>query len=206
MKNPATWIWYPGDFEIWLANRMQCRRSERGAFFPPFWKMDSHYVLVEFSKQFDLQHDETFLLQVEGQYNVKIDGKMCCGYPTEIPLSAGKHSVNIKVYNQTNVPAIFVNGETVKSNETWLVTCEDKEWIDESGKASDTSSGTEYQKVGTWNFNSPNSLPSEFKLATEQATTLSSEKLNSGILYDFGHETFGFLSFHSIAGNGRLSI
>lgn len=28
-----TWIWYPGDYEIWLGNRMNNRRTERGAFF-----------------------------------------------------------------------------------------------------------------------------------------------------------------------------
>ena len=31
-----TWIWYPGDYELWLGNRMNNRRTERGAFFPPF--------------------------------------------------------------------------------------------------------------------------------------------------------------------------
>ena len=48
-----TWIWYPGDYEIWLGNQMNNRRTERGAFFPPFWKTDSHYVVVEFSKKWD---------------------------------------------------------------------------------------------------------------------------------------------------------
>lgn len=33
-----TWIWYPGDYEIWLGNQMNNRRTERGAFFPPFGK------------------------------------------------------------------------------------------------------------------------------------------------------------------------
>ncbi|MBD0288004.1 MAG: hypothetical protein ICV79_21650, partial [Flavisolibacter sp.] len=42
----ATWIWYPGDFEVWLGNKMQNRRTERGSFFPPFWKLDSHYPLM----------------------------------------------------------------------------------------------------------------------------------------------------------------
>ena len=37
----STWIWYPGDFEIWLGNRFNNRRTERGAMFPPFWKQDS---------------------------------------------------------------------------------------------------------------------------------------------------------------------
>ena len=41
----ATWIYYPGDYEIWLGNQVQNRRTERGTFLPPFWKMDSHHVL-----------------------------------------------------------------------------------------------------------------------------------------------------------------
>src|SRR5512138_545355 len=35
-----TWIWYPGDYEIWLANKMENRRTDRGTFFPVFWKVD----------------------------------------------------------------------------------------------------------------------------------------------------------------------
>src|SRR4051812_7313292 len=48
----ATWIWYPGDFEVWLGNKMQNRRTERGSFLPPFWKLDNHYVLMDFHKVF----------------------------------------------------------------------------------------------------------------------------------------------------------
>lgn len=33
-----TWIWYPGDYEIWLGNQMNNRRTERGAFFLLFGK------------------------------------------------------------------------------------------------------------------------------------------------------------------------
>lgn len=33
-----TWIWYPGDYEIWLGNRMNNRRTERGAFSLPSGK------------------------------------------------------------------------------------------------------------------------------------------------------------------------
>ena len=65
MKNKSTWIWYPGDYEIWLGNRMNSRRTERGAFFPPFWKMDSHYVTVEFSKTLDLEQEEESPLSMQ---------------------------------------------------------------------------------------------------------------------------------------------
>lgn len=77
----ATWIWYPGDYEIWLGNKMNNRRTDRGAYFPPFWKQDSHYVTVEFSKAVDLTEDEELKIEAEGSYNIKIDGKMLSACP-----------------------------------------------------------------------------------------------------------------------------
>jgi alpha-L-rhamnosidase len=201
-----TWIWYPGDYDIWLGNQVQNRRTERGTFFPPFWKMDSHYVLVEFSKKLDLSAEETINIKVEGQYNVKLDGKLLFGSPEKVVIPAGKHALNIKVHNQSSVPAIFVYGKTVQSDNSWKVTFEDKEWIDESGKASDTSSGTVYMNAASWNFNSAETLPSEFKLATHPMSAVSSEKKNNGMLYDFGKETFGFAKFNGLKGKGILNI
>jgi alpha-L-rhamnosidase len=86
------------------------------------------------------------------------------------------------------------------------VTFEDKEWIDESGKASDTSSGTVYLNAASWNFNSAETLPSEFKLSTQPMPAVSSEEKNNGMLYDFGKETFGFAKFHGLKGEGTLDI
>ncbi len=202
----ATWIYYPGDFEVWLGNQMQNRRTERGTFFPPFWKMDSHYVLVEFSKKLDLAQPEDVQIYAEGRYNVKLDGKMISGYPTVVKIPAGKHSLNIKVHNQENVPAIYVKGKTVQSDNTWQVTFEDKEWIDESGKASDTSSGTMYLNASSWNFDSPENTPSKFKLTTEPMSAVKSEQKGNGTLIDFGKETFGFVKFHNLKGKGTLNI
>ena len=31
MASAQTWIWYPGDYEIWLGNRMNNNRTERGS-------------------------------------------------------------------------------------------------------------------------------------------------------------------------------
>lgn len=67
----ATWIWYPGDYEIWLGNKMNNRRTDCGAYFPPFWKQDSHYVTVEFSKAVELAEDEELKVEAEGSYNIK---------------------------------------------------------------------------------------------------------------------------------------
>ena len=74
-------------------------------------------------------------IAAEGKYNVKLDGKLQFGMPSTLKLPAGKHSLNIKVWNQSTPPTIYVKGKTVNTDKTWKVTYEDKEWIDESGKA-----------------------------------------------------------------------
>lgn len=200
-----TWIWYPGDYEIWLGNQMNNRRTERGAFFPPFWKTDSHYVVVEFSKEVDLPEAETIQLSVEGRYNVKLDGKLQLGMPDKLTIPAGKHKINIKVWNQLTPPALYVDGRTIKSDASWKVTYEDKEWIDESGKASDTSA-TVYMDAGSWNFNSKTSRPSLFRLPCKPLLAVSSTSVENGILYDFGRETFGYLDFSEMRGEGKVLI
>jgi len=199
--NAQTWIWYPGDYEIWLGNNLNNRRTDRGAYFPPFWKQDSHYVTVEFSTTVNLAAAETVTLAAEGNFNIKIDGKMLFGMPSQFTIPAGQHKVNIKVHNQATPPALFINGANVKTDGSWRVTYEDKEWIDESGKASDTSA-TVYQPAGFWNFNTAETRPSQFRLKTRHDKAVSA---NNG-LYDFGRETFGYAKLHGISGNGTINI
>lgn len=204
-QSKATWIWYPGDFEIWLSNDMQNRRTERGTFFPPFWRQDSHYVLIDFHKVFDLKEAEEVVIRAEGQYNVKLDGKMISGYPKKITIPAGKHKLNLKVHNQQNVPSIYVKGKTVVSDGSWLVTFEDKEWIDETGKASDQS-GTTWLNAGSWNFDKPDLPPSQFKLSTRPQYAVSTKKSGNNLLVDFGKETFGFVKLHGLKGKGKANL
>ena len=100
LAQQATWIWYPGDYSIWLANKMQNHRTERGTFFPPFWRTYSHYNLVEFSKKIESAEPEEVEIAVEGEYNVKLDGKMLTGAPSKVMIGSGRHSLKIKVFNQ----------------------------------------------------------------------------------------------------------
>ena len=205
LATAQTWIWYPGDYEIWLGNRMNNCRTERGAFFPPFWKTDSHYVVVEFSKKLDLTEPEEIFVAAEGKYNIKLDGKLQFGMPSTFQLPAGQHNLNIKVWNQATPPTIYVKGKTVNSDASWRVTYEDKEWIDESGKASDTSA-TVYMDAGCWNFNGATQKPSEFTLDRTPRRAVSRKAVAGGELIDFGKETFGYITFKDLSGKGQVNI
>lgn len=204
-SSAQTWIWYPGDFEINLANKMQNRRTDRNTFFPPFWKMDAHYVLMDFHKEFDLKVPEEITVYAEGTFNLKLDGKAVESGINKMMVPAGKHKINVKVWNETGVPAIYIKGKTIISDNTWLVTFEDKEWIDESGKTSDISA-TKWLNAGSWNFNSPTQFPSQFKLPTRPIAAVSKTVNNNATLVDFGKETFGFIKLHNLKGNGKISI
>ena len=198
----ATWIWYPGDFEIWLGNIFNNRRTERGAMFPPFWKQDSHYVTVEFSKAFSLEREETISIAAEGQYNLALDGKLQYGMPKTFVVPKGDHKLNVKVWNQSTPPALFVNGETIYSDSSWLATYEDKLWIDENGIAH--GSGI-YVPAASWYFNSPDTPPSSFHLEREEKRPACSyDVATNGTLYDFGRETFGYLKIKGLQGSARI--
>ena len=198
----ATWIWYPGDFEIWLGNIFNNRRTERGAMFPPFWKQDSHYVTVEFSKAFSLEREETISIAAEGQYNLALDGKLQFGMPKTFVVPKGDHKLNVKVWNQSTPPALFVDGETIYSDSSWLATYEDKLWIDENGVAH--GSGI-YVPAASWYFNSPDTPPSSFHLEREEKRPACSyDVATNGTLYDFGRETFGYLKIKGLQGSARI--
>jgi len=218
----ATWIWYPGDFEVWLGNIFNNRRTERGAMFPPFWKQDSHYPTVEFSKVFTLEQEEEISIACEGQFNFALDGKLQFGQPKTFTVPKGDHKLNLKVWNQTTPPALFIDGKTIKTDATWLVTYEDKLWIDENGQAH--GSGI-YVSAASWNFNRPDTPPSRFRLEREECRPVSATavpatsptgssipavpacryaRATNGTLYDFGRETFGYLKFVGLRGTVRI--
>ena len=195
----ATWIWYPGDFEVWLGNIFNNRRTERGAMFPPFWKQDSHYVTVEFSKAFDVPEDETITIACEGQFNLMLDGKLQFGMPQTFLVPKGQHKLNLKVWNQATPPALYIDGKTIKTDSTWLATYEDKIWIDENGVAH--GSGI-YVPAAHWHFDSISTPPSSFQLEREELRPVCCHTLAANkTLYDFGKETFGYLKVKNLKGS-----
>ena len=204
ISNPmphATWIWYPGDFEVWLGNQFNNRRTERGAMFPPFWKQDSHWPTVEFSTNVELAEAETIHIKAEGLFNFMLDGKLQFGMPDEFLIPAGAHRLNFKVWNQSTPPALFIKGMTIHSNSSWLATYEDKIWIDENGVAH--GSGI-YVPAAQWNFDRMDTPPSAYRLPTLRQEPVAQESIGEGMLYDFGRETFGYVRLSGLVGVAHL--
>ena len=165
--------------------------------FPPFWKQDSHYVTVEFSKSFTLEETETITIYSEGQFNFAIDGRL--QFPANTyTIPAGEHKLNIKVWNQATPPALFIKGKTIITDSTWLTTYEDKLWIDENGVAH--GSGI-YVPAASWCFDSPDTPPSSYQLERREVRPVSNDTITANsTLYDFGRETFGYLKVSGLQG------
>ena len=198
----ATWIWYPGDFEIWLGNKFNNRRTERGAMIPPFWKQDSHWPTVEFSKTVVVTDTEKIAIATEGNFYLKVDGVSQFGMPDTFLIPPGKHQLNIKIYNPASPPALYIEGDTVVSDSSWVVTYEDKIWIDEHGAAH--GSGV-YMYAACWHFNDIHQGPSTYRLCRKSISAKVSP-YGRGMLADFGRETMGYLILHSLKGEGMVNI
>ena len=202
LHTSSTWIWYPGDFEVWLGNRFNNRRTERGAMFPPFWKQDSHYPTVSFTKTVVLKKAESIEVFAEGDHNFMLDGTLL--FPSaayDIP--TGEHQLIIKVWNQSVPPALFVRGDTIVSDSSWQVTFEDKIWIDEQGVAHGAGI---YVHAASWQFCDVAQPPSHFQLPTVRREPMKTENVEDAVLYDFGRETFGFPVVEQIEGCGSIAL
>ena len=197
----ATWIWYPGDFEVWLGNIFNNRRTERGSMFPPFWKQDSHWPTVEFTTTVELTEDEQIRIAAEGQYNLAVDGKL----QTSLLIPKGAHRISIKVWNQATPPALFVSGRTIHTDSCWRTTFEDKIWIDENGVAH--GSGI-YVPAASWHFDRIDTPPSGYRLEREERRPVCCHAMTTnperGELYDFGRETFGYLKIKGLKGTVHI--
>ncbi len=202
MHRKATWIWYPGDMEIWLGNRFNNRRTERGAMFPPFWKQDSHWATVEFSKTVSVDDTEKIVIATEGDFSLKLDGALQFGMPDTFLIPPGRHHLSIKIHHLPSPPALYVDGPNVKSDSSWLVTYEDKIWIDEQGVAHGCG---QYMYAGCWALNDIHQRPSSFRLCRKYVGA-EARVHGQGLLTDFGQETMGYLVLHDIKGEGMVNI
>ena len=189
-KSNASWIWYPGDFELWLSSKVQVQRTERGMFYPPFWRMDRHTQLISFSKTVALDEEETLEISVEGNFYLAINGKFEYDENiTQISLPKGSHHIRFLVYNPDTPPALWVKGKTVVSDKSWMTSRQNNISVN----------------ADSWIFNTPENKPSGYQLTTTPQSPVSIAREQQSVLIDFGKETFGYIKLHGLKGNGTIT-
>ena len=178
MTNQAKWIWYYGDYEIFHGNLLNSRREEKGDSYPPFIALPSIHANVGFEKRYNLDRNTGFHVVANGQAQVRIDGAVqhAEGFVYAVP--EGEHVITVYVCNLFGLPAVYISGEIIFSDESW--------------KANDRS----YEEIPVGcepAYYSADDNVEEFPFSYEKIYPIASEKVEGGFLYDFGKETFGYL-------------
>ena len=193
----ATWIWYPGDMDIWTGSRINDLRTENGSYYPAFWRNDYHYQTVEFSKTFQLDKAEEVAINAEGHYGVRIDSHgYLFGMPKTFTVPKGRHTLRISVHNMTSPPAIWLKGKTIVSDTTWTV----------SNFADAQRADTWYEMDGTLTFAKPTERPSEYRLPTTPIQPIKQQKDGNTLFAEFAREGIGYLQLNGVKGNGQINI
>lgn len=170
----AKWIWKYRDFEKYHAKRYLLAREERGKIVPGFYEIPQPAASVRFCKTVELSESEIVNIKTDGTLCFMIDWQRQNG-GTNFEIPAGKHSIQAFVGNMTGMCAVYIEGKTVVSDESFVADAYDLRW----------------EPVGT----SPlcydkNVLPSNYTLPEKQIFPILDKEENGSRIIDFGDEVF----------------
>ena len=178
MTNQAKWIWYYGDYELFHSNLVNSRREEKGDAYPPFIVLPSIHANVGFEKRVSLDAPTKIHVVANGQLQVRIDNIPMHSENSVFTVPQGEHTIIVYVCNLFGLPAAYIDGEVIYSDESW--------------EACDRS----FEKIPvgcTPAYFSESDDVEKFPFSYKKIEPVSREEVDGGFLYDFGKETFGFL-------------
>lgn len=190
MNKKSYWIWYWGDYEIFHITNVNMKREERGICRPPFWTLSTPFTNVVFRKSFESEKSGYVKVHVNGDGCVFLDGKVK-PIREKLILDSGKHSISVSVLNPKGLPAVFVESDVCQSDGSW-----------ECNHAAGDFAPVGFNEY----FDSPDKNPEDFPFAYENKEPVRIEKLETGILYDFGVELFGYLNIGNVNKEDKMCV
>lgn len=184
------WIWYPGDFEIYHALKVNTRREERNIMWPAFWRLDDCYHNVRFRKKAIFEKVCRICAYANGNGYLDVDGKK---YPfgEAVLLSEGEHELLAVVYHTEGLPALYAEGGNAASDGTWEANMYSDEWVPAG-----------FNEL----FFDKDKTPDIFPFSYKETLPESVSRLEDGMLYDFGKEIFASVVVKSRGREGKLDI
>lgn len=191
-RKKPTWIWCPGDFELYLGQTVHSGRYQRNMSIMPIWRVDPPHPNVMFQKHFILTKPQKVFVTGDGLVEVEIEnrGNFYYDFDAGISLSAGEHTLFITVFNSQTFPSLYVESEELVSDDSWDAYCFD--YV--------------FRKASCWNFIDRSCPPSAFHLETKTMEPISAENVGEGMLYDFGKESFGAIRFLDVTGSTDIIV
>lgn len=175
----SQWIWHRNEFEHFLHKKLMLRRRERRVSpVLPSWRIDGAYDFIIFNCEGKNDRDIRLVVTARGRAAIKIDNApVFIENPDEpIPLSAGKHSIRIELYNPQGLPCIYVEGEGYESGTKWTTNCGNVMSL----------------PAATGGFFDKSVCPEDYRLPVRRLDAVKTENVKEGTLYDFGREVLGF--------------
>nr|WP_247652240.1 alpha-rhamnosidase [Lactiplantibacillus pentosus] len=174
MKNEAVWLWYPGDFEIHQGMLQNFKREERGMGWPAYWYIDDCHRNVSFKRHYELAQATQFIVYAQGTGYVDVNGTK---HPLgkQIQCSAGATDIQVFVGNVQELPAIYIDGQVIKSDEGWLAS----NFI--------TTLPAGHDALFTRKDQNPNVIVYQ----TKTVSPVAQRAVDGGVLYDFGRAVNG---------------
>ncbi len=189
MNNKSYWIWHYGDYEIFHVMNVHLRREEQGYHRPPFWKINTPYASVKFRKEINSKGGY-MICHINGNGHISVDDTRYIEN-SRIEITPGIHVVEVHVSNFGGLPAIFVESDVCPSDESW--TCNHF-----AGNFSPVGYNTHFCCADQ----NPENFPFEYK----NVLPIAKEKIDDGILYDFGTELFGYLNIVGADTNDEIGV
>ena len=175
------WICYSGDYELYLAEKVQARRFQRDFPIAPFWRVDSAYHNVRFTREFTLKKPAVLRFSYEGRISVALykpmPYKFIYGFNGTLSLPAGEYGIEIWVYNHSDLPALKIDSEELITDENWL------------------AGFNQFMMKNCGICDCGDTAPSKYALPVRGVNYVSKTEVEGGLLYDFGKMIMGYPVF-----------
>ena len=116
------WLWYPGDLERYYALKQNFSRVERGCEWPAFWKSEGFRNRIVFRRNYELSSMDSFTVYSvpDARGYVQVDDRKYA-FGSLITCNGPSVRISIHVGCIGCMPAVFVDGDQIRSDEGWEV-------------------------------------------------------------------------------------
>lgn len=184
MTEKGKWICFRGDFELYLAEKVNVRRYQRDQLISPAWRVDSPWHNIRFYREFELKEPSVLRFYWEGQISIyfyDLD-RYIYEFKGELELPAGVYKMQVWVYNPYGLPCLRVDGDGFHSDGNFVAG---------------------FNHIDTYpcsEIECGDMTPNTYRLPVREVFAVGREETTSGKVYDLGVLRMCFVRFRAEKG------